>query len=179
MGHKHFFDYLETIAKDKMLTRVRRARKLWGLYYPLACLSAQAKVEITAKQWRRKARKFGRAFVRVYQAEDVTTYIHIFVYHYGYFLERYGGLEKFSNFALEGKHSVAKRILARGTSHFAYGHAEVARQQLAAMLRNEVHDITTPLPASSSSHPAKSWALKQLPVHEKVLEEFHPDPLFT
>lgn len=45
-------------------------------------------------------------FVIMHSAEEVTTYIHIFIYHYGYFLEKYSGVEKFSNYVLESKHSL-------------------------------------------------------------------------
>ncbi|ELR12286.1 uncharacterized protein ACA1_373170 [Acanthamoeba castellanii str. Neff] len=49
---------------------------------------------------------FGKQFVIMHSAEEVTTYIHIFIYHYGYFLEKYSGVEKFSNYVLESKHSL-------------------------------------------------------------------------
>ncbi len=69
----------------------------------------------------------------------MTTYIHIFVYHYRFFLHKYGGIKKFSNFALESKHSIMKRILAYSTSRFSRGPAEVARQQIAALVRQRKH----------------------------------------
>lgn len=39
-----------------------------------------------------------------YASEDVTMYIHIFVYHYSFYLKTYNSIKKFTNFALEGKH---------------------------------------------------------------------------
>lgn len=42
-----------------------------------------------------------QAFIYVYLAEEVTTYMHIFVYRYGEYLQEYGSIEKFSNYALE------------------------------------------------------------------------------
>src|SRR3989344_4371557 len=170
-NYEHFFSYLDTIATGETINRVKKARKVWQLFYPLACLTVQARVEITAKEWKKMAIKFGKVFVDVYPREDVTTYIHIFVYHYGYFLEHYHGLEKFANFALEGKHSVVKRILARGTSHFSHGPAEAACQQLCALIRDELHDATIPLPTSSSSSSSRSnWARKILPTHAELVD---------
>lgn len=70
------------------------------------------------------------------------TYMHIFVYHYGEYLQEYGGIEKFSNYALESKHSLLKRILRDSTSGFSRGEAEVVRQELSALIRLEKHDET-------------------------------------
>jgi hypothetical protein len=80
------------------------------------------------------------------------------VFHFGFFLNKYNGLEKFANYALEGKHSVIKRILAYGSSGFGYGPSETARQELCALLRNEIHqDITALTPAHE-----RSWAAAAL-----------------
>jgi len=66
--------------------------------------------------------------------EDVITYLHIFVYHFGFFLTTYNGIKKFANYALEGKHSLIKCILGYSTSGFSYGPAELAHQDLCALL---------------------------------------------
>lgn len=137
---------------------VERARHVWATYAPLASLSAQAKVSITADEWRSKALEFGKvpsfclklaftsksihdqAFVHAYSAEEVTTYIHIFVYHYGDYLQEYNSIEKFSNYALESKHSTLKRILRDCTSGFSRGEPELVRQELSTLIRLEKHD---------------------------------------
>jgi hypothetical protein len=75
-----------------------------------------------------------------YSRKDVTTYMHILVYHYGEFLEKYGGIEKFANYALESKHSIMKRILAGCTSGFSRGPAELVRQELRMLIRLEKHE---------------------------------------
>jgi hypothetical protein len=141
---------------------------------------------MTAKQWRAQAIEFGKAFVKAYSKEDVTTYLHIFVYHYGFFLERYNGLEKFANYALEGKHRVLKQILARGTSGFSHGPSEAARQQLAALVREEANEVRiTAEKAAKAAQAAVDdaqaaadavqtaskplpWAEEQLPNHESI-----------
>jgi hypothetical protein len=142
--------------------KFRSAELVWDSFYPLACLSAQAHVQIKEVEWRSKARDFGKAFTNTYSSEDVTTYIHIFVYHYGYFLETYNGIEKFANFALEGKHGTVKRILKNNTSGFSYGPGETARQELCALLREEIHQESRPAPNPSKK---TSWAEAILPNH--------------
>lgn len=45
--------------------------------------------------WQHRARAFGEAFLCIHGKGDVTTYLHIFIYHLGFFLEnRYSQLEK-------------------------------------------------------------------------------------
>ena len=105
-----------------------------------------------------------------YSDEDVTTYIHIFVYHYGYFLHKFNGIEKFSNYALEGKHSEMKRILAHSTSRFSSGPAEAARQQLAALVRDELHNATLPPPTPTAKPSAQDWAQRHLPTHPTIAQ---------
>jgi len=82
----------------------------------------------------KQAQEFGLAFVNAHGPEEVTTYLHIFVYHFGFFLATYNGTKKFANYALEGKHSTIIRILAYSTSRFSYGPAEAAQQELCALL---------------------------------------------
>jgi hypothetical protein len=41
--------------------------------------------------------------------EKVTTYLHVFVYHFGYFIARYGGLERLANYSTEGIVGEVKR----------------------------------------------------------------------
>lgn len=121
----------------------------------------------------------GQAFVLAYCAEEVTTYIHIFVYHYRYFLYKYNSLEKFSNYTLESKHSVVKRILAHSTLRFSNGQAEAAHQQLAALIHNELHNrtstptttaaaATTSTTAAAGTKHKHSWAQSHLGEHVTI-----------
>lgn len=151
------------------LDRIHKAKKVWELFYPLACLSAQARVSISEADWLKEARAFGEAFVDANEPEDVTTYLHIFVYHYGFFLATYNGIEKFANYALEGKHSVVKRILAFNTARFSYGPAETARQQLCALLRGEIHrPPTESIPQPSRK---KNWSESVLQLHPTLEDQ--------
>lgn len=146
---------------------------MWQLYHPLAALTMQARVEIKESVWLAKAREFGLAYIAAYPKEKVTTYMHIFVYHYRFFLSRYNGIEKFTNYALEGKHKVTKRILVYGTSGLGGrsngddAQARVARQQLEALLHDEVHAAKRQrkgeLPSNMQQRP-KTWAERSLSV---------------
>ena len=45
--------------------------------------------DMTEHEWLEKARAWGALYVSVYSPEDVTPYLHVFVYHVGFFLEKY------------------------------------------------------------------------------------------
>lgn len=48
----------------------------------------------------------------------ITSYIHVFVYHCGYFLEQYGGIEKLGNYSIEGTIHYIKKTVTNSTSGF-------------------------------------------------------------
>jgi len=176
-NYEHFFIALLNAA-DNAQTRdkIEKVKRVWERYYPLACLTSQAQVTINKAEWLDLAREFGQAFVNAHGEEEVTTYIHIFVYHFGFFLATYNGIKKFANYALEGKHRVIKHILAFGTSGFSYGPAEAARQQLCALLCLEQH--TSSQPAAMTHFSSKSWAKETLTKHDSI-KPFTLDSLIT
>ncbi len=63
-----------------------------------------------------------------FSGEDVITYIHIFIYQLGFFVKKYQSIEKFTNYALEGKHWVTKQILTHLTSGFSQGEVQAVQQ---------------------------------------------------
>lgn len=109
--------------------------KVWRKLRELVVLSGQEdhEVQISAAEWRAEARSFGALYAQRHGAEEVTPYIHVLVYHVGYWLEHYGGIEKFANYATEGMVAVNKRNLRRGSSMFGGRNAtpaKIAAQQL-------------------------------------------------
>lgn len=54
------------------------------------------------------ARDWGKLFVKCFGGALVTPYVHIFSVHVATFLEKYGSLGKFGNWAAEGLHSEVK-----------------------------------------------------------------------
>ncbi len=131
-NYEHFFDtlskYTVSSPMDQLLVAMKvhidKAKEVWALYYPLVCLTAQAKVSITEKE----VIKFGATCGMMSPCTS------IFVYHYWFFLKQYSGLEKYSNFALESKHAEIKQILANSTSQFSQGEAKAACQQIHTLI---------------------------------------------
>ena len=114
---------------------------VWKRYHDLVSLSKQAQVAIEEAEWLEYARSFGTAFMHCFHLEDITSYIHVFMYHLGYFLKKYNGIEKFANFVDESKHRENKTNLFHGTSVFRYGESGAAYQQLCASVCNESHGL--------------------------------------
>jgi len=102
----------------------------------------QAHVQIKETTWRDEARKWGQLFKTIYQNEDVTPYIHVFIYHVGlFYLEHYQGIEKFATYALESKHSENKRVVNSATNKALHGAEISARQQLQAQVRHNLYNL--------------------------------------
>jgi len=77
--------------------------------------------------------------------------LHIFVFHFGFFLERYGSLENFANYAIEGRHKYNKTGVARGSSKFGGRStnldSSMAKQQITRSFRAtkaESEDLNLP-----------------------------------
>ncbi len=151
---------LQHVQGPEQQERVRNIRIVWEQFFELSSLIAQARVMITEEEWLTKARRFGEAFLQVYCAEQVTPYIHVLVYHVGFFLEHYHGIEKFANYALEGMIAVTKRNLSSATAGFSQGRQVTAQQQLNVLLRKEVHmaKACTDQPERPLKRPKRNWA---------------------
>ncbi len=108
-SHSYLLDALLQHAQvPEQQERVRNIQIIWEQFFELSSLIAQAQVKITEEEWLTKALQFREAFLQVYCAEQVTPYIHVLIYHVGFFLEHYHGIEKFANYALEGTIAVTK-----------------------------------------------------------------------
>jgi hypothetical protein len=143
------------------------AAQVWCTFYELSTLACQARVHITEEEWLRRARPFGTLFTACYEGRNTTPYIHIFVYHLGFFLEHYHGIEKFANYALESQHRVNKIRMRGGTNGFSDGPVQAATQQLNAQKRLE-HHATTHDKRESKRGRRKGWAESNLVAHPTV-----------
>lgn len=92
-----------------------------------------------------------KSFTERYGGEEVTPYIHVLVYHVGFYLERYGCLERFSNYSTESMHSQNKKVVAGASSGLGHQNGTAAQnicyQQLTYGFREEVYrsmELTTP-----------------------------------
>lgn len=70
------------------------------------------------KSWITKSRSYAKKFTSIYAKEDVTPYLHVLVYHAGFYIAKYGSLEMLANFSTEGKHQENKRTVASASSGF-------------------------------------------------------------
>lgn len=133
---------------------------LWKQFWALLTYCS-SKESISEEQWLTKARQFGKTFVHRYQAEDVTPYLHVFIYHVGYYLSKYGCLEMFANYGIEGRHRYNKRIITTGTNGYSTQRTqEITLQQLQRSTRETIQDT------ESTSKPKKrrvmDWTEKSL-----------------
>lgn len=75
--------------------------------------------KITEAEWLNKAKQFGGTFLELYEPEEITPYIHVLIYHVGFYLEHYGNLEVFANMAIEGRVKYTKQLIATATNGFS------------------------------------------------------------
>jgi hypothetical protein len=50
----------------------------------------------------------------------VTLYMHVFVYHLGYYLEQYSSIELLANYATEGRYKYNKQVLVSATNGWSF-----------------------------------------------------------
>ncbi len=74
--------------------------EIWCRYHELASLLIQAHVSITEEQWKVEAHELGRLYIKCWGQEEVTPYLHVYIYHISYYLEQYSSKEKLGNYAL-------------------------------------------------------------------------------
>lgn len=115
------------------------------------------------EEWRTQAQHFGQLFTNCYEAHNTTTYIHIFVYHLSYYLEKYHRVKKFANYALKCKHCTNKIQMCSGTSGFSSGPVEAVKQQLNAQKRMEHHNVGQQ--EQSKQGRKRGWAEMNLSAH--------------
>lgn len=69
-------------------------------------------------KWEHCARRFGTLYGERYLPEKTTPYMHVFVYHVGFFLRKLGNIECFANYDIESWHKINKRVKNLGTVPF-------------------------------------------------------------
>lgn len=74
----------------------------WKRCWSLICCAANPPEGFTPAVWKTRAQLFASDLTKHIVTEKTTTYLHIFVYHCGYFIGKYHGLEHLSNYATEG-----------------------------------------------------------------------------
>lgn len=92
-------------------------QQLWYLL-SIACSDRSDNSSLTEAEWKRLAKQFARGVTSFSIPEKTTTYLHVFVYHIGYFYCKYDSLERVSNYSIEGTVKWVKRQIASASSHF-------------------------------------------------------------
>lgn len=100
------------------------------------------------------------------------------MYHVGYYLQRWGSIEKFANYAIEGMVAVNKRHLQQATSQFGghrSSHASLATQLLQLAFRRDwriSRELLSTLVVHKQAERAPTWAEKQLLLCSKYEQRF-------
>ncbi len=118
------------------------AEDVWNAFIPLLAIAVQdepKKMGFTNEaEWLKQAKSFGEKYVSRYGSEEVTPYMHVFIYHLGFYMERYGGIERFANYASESKHQENKKAIRRGTSGFEGSHKTKETRLGAQLLKRDI-----------------------------------------
>ena len=123
----HWDDFLEPIKysrKNKILQRNNNptVEDVTAKCFPLLRLAMKYKPRehefVREEKWKIDAKEYANLFIQCYGAAAVTPYIHVFVYHLGFYLETYDGVEKFANYPIEGCHLENKRNFQHSTNKF-------------------------------------------------------------
>lgn len=179
--HELLLELLDVLLSDN-LERAVSIRQLWSQFSTLMAIMMQADVPMPEAIWLMKAHEWGSLYTSIYSSSHVTPYIHLFVYHMGYYQEQYRGIEKFAQYALEGKHFTNKKILVYSSNKFLHGELSTLKQQMQAQLRLEVHNqcdqdnpanLKTSQPSSRKERRRKNpaWSAQAL---SKCDEELRP-----
>lgn len=134
--------------------------QIWSLYTPLvtAMMSESPPKDIVDK-WEHCARRFGTLYTARYLAEKTTPYMHVFVYHVGFFLKKLGNIECFANYDIESWHRINKRIKSFATVAFG-GRSDptkstLGRQQLQHQYRTRFAQFDNVNPMEADQNQAK------------------------
>ena len=73
---------------EETIEKMRGTKEIWDTYHRLVSLTMQDQVNIKEAEWVQMARNWGLQFVTWYCPEDVTPYVHAFVYHLGFSFEK-------------------------------------------------------------------------------------------
>ncbi|KAL6078437.1 hypothetical protein QOT17_001609 [Balamuthia mandrillaris] len=160
--------------RRKSQERAANIKQLWNHFALLASLASQPKVTITENEWLELAQEFGTKFTQAFGNEEVTPYIHVFIYHLGFFLEKYGSVERFANYATESRHFQNKHIPTNGHSIQGSDKKNFCYQQLAYSYHQELYrtEGTLPEPQQKRRRTKRkepvTWASKGLKAHPEI-----------
>ena len=97
-----------------------QVRKAWRQGLCLLAVASNPDPELTIKEgdWKKCAIKFAETILSVTDSVKITSYLHCFAYHLGFYLEKYSGIERLGNYSTEGNIKWIKEALKNSSSHF-------------------------------------------------------------
>ena len=95
----------------------KNTKIMWEQALVLLAWASDPEAEIDEQTWMYCAKQFASWFVDMTHKKKVTSYLHCFVYHYGYFLEQYGRIEGLANYSIESNMKWMKERIQRSTNH--------------------------------------------------------------
>ena len=106
--------------KDTFGVRVKHIKLVFkqALYLLTIASSTDESIILPEEDWIMCAKIFASNFQAISSTNYATSYLHLFVYHLGYFLNEYGCLEKLSNFSIENTIHYIKKTILSSTSKF-------------------------------------------------------------
>ena len=168
-----FMNLLRRYAGDKeQQNKIEAITPVWYGFAALVSVLTQPEVQITEHEWCIQARTWGINFTKCYCEEDVTPYMHVLIYHIGFYLAKYKSVERYANYAIEGKHQENKHTFAQASSGFSRGEKSAAQQQLQGDLRFVIHSRTFNKSNDNIQRPTKrqkeNWSTKTLALYPEM-----------
>jgi hypothetical protein len=111
--------------------------------------------KVVTDNWNELAKEFSKAFTARYMSESITPYMHVFIYHVGYYLQNVGSIEAFANYDIEAWHKKNKRVKS-GATNFLGG----------------------PNGTKKKRNPNTSFTFQQLAHHRRTVNSPLPKTLF-
>ena len=74
---------------------------MWKLALILLTIASAPKPNVTEEKWMIMAKQFAKSVEKVNYKHTTTSYLHCFVFHYGYYLQHFGQIEGLGNYSIE------------------------------------------------------------------------------
>ena len=101
-------------------TKVKKIQELWDGLLQLNNIFSSGPDDLSTEMitdFKHKARDWGRLFVQVYRAADVTPYIHALMNHVHEFMNLHGSILPFTQQVLEKYNDIVTKSYFRSTNH--------------------------------------------------------------
>eukprot|EP01133_Synstelium_polycarpum_P021511 gene21511-25835_t len=117
--HYKILSFLDSNLKgprDEVQSIIDDLREVWKQYTVLTYIMKsdnfhkQRPTRFAEQGWISRSLVFGANIQRIFNNRS-TSYLHMFVFHMGWFIEQYGCMDKYANYGLEGRHQIHKEYV--------------------------------------------------------------------